>query len=141
MCCIVLSANVFGANDLQSSLHLSLHIFFFFFSSDQFSSMFYEPFYAAILNSGSSAKSFSSRWLSSPAVGAAQSAESVVGKGRMVGSVAPGIWGSGLRGRVTPTSGPATGTSGKEGMVTGWPRAGSTLTVPSGWSWAVVSCS
>lgn len=68
--CIVLSANVFGANDFQSSLH---------YSSDQFSSMFYEPFYAAILNSGSSAKSFSSRRLSSPAVGAAQSAESVVG--------------------------------------------------------------
>lgn len=68
-------------------------------------------------------------------------AETEVGKGRMMGSICPGIWGSGLAGRVTPTSGPPAGTSGKAGRVMGCPMAGSILTVPFGWSWAAVSWS
>lgn len=86
---------------------------------------------------GSSAKSFSTRV--SPAAGGAHWAETEVGKGCTTGSVSPGIWGSGLRGRTTPTS--PTGASGKEGRVMGWSMAGSVLTVPSGWSWVVVSWS
>lgn len=93
------------------------------------------------MNSGSSAKSLSTRVLPSAAALGGHSAETELGKGRTVGSCSPGIWGSGLRGRVTATPWPPAGVSGKEGRVVGWPKAGSTLTVPSGWSWAEVSCS
>ncbi len=88
---------------------------------------------------GSSVKSFSTRVFA--ATEGAHWAETEAGKASMVGSLSPGIWGSGLRGKVTPTSGPPAGTSGMEGMVMGWPMAGSILTVPSGWSWGSVSCS
>lgn len=84
-------------------------------------------------------KSFSTRVAT--ATEGAHWAETEVGKALMVGSLPPGIWGSGLRGRVTPTSGPPAGTSGKEGRVMAWSIAGSILTMPSGWSWAAVSCS
>jgi len=90
---------------------------------------------------GSSAKSLSTRLTGSAGAAGTHSAETEVGKGRMVGSICPGIWGSGLRGRVTPTSGPAAGVSGKEGRVTGLPKSGSILTMPSGWKWTEVSCS
>lgn len=104
----------------------------FFFKSVQFLSEFQEPPHAAGLNKGSSAKTFSTRLVPSAAGG--HWAETVVGKAMMVGSIAPGIWGSGFRGRMTPTSGPPAGTSGKEGIVTGRSMAGSILTMPSGWS-------
>lgn len=111
----------------------------FFFKNVQFLSEFQEPPHAAGLNMGSSAKAFSTRLVPSAAGG--HWAEMAVGKASMVGSIFPGIWGSGFRGRVTPTSGPPAGTSGKEGRVMGWSIAGSILTMPSGWSWAVFSWS
>lgn len=86
--------------------------------------------HATGLNRGSSENSFFTRPL--PTVGMGHSAEREVGKAKTFGSVIPGILGSGLRGRVTPISGPPTGTSGKEGRVIGWPMAGSILIKPSG---------
>lgn len=73
--------------------------------------------HAAGLNLGSSANRLFTRPV--PAAGTGHCADKEVGKAWMVGSVIPGILGSGLRGRVTPTSGPATGTSGNEGKVIG----------------------
>lgn len=96
------------------------------------------PPYAAGLNMGSSEKTFSIRL--SPVAAGAQLGEIALGKGWMMGSICPGTWGSGLRGRVTPTSGPPAGTSGKEGRVMGWFMAGKYFTVPTGWSWAVAAC-
>lgn len=110
-----------------------------FLRSVQFPSEFHEPPYAVGLNMGSSVKSFSTKV--APATAGVHWAETEVGKASMVGSVCPGIWGSGLRSRMTPTSGPPTGTSGKEGRVMGWSMAGSVLTVPSGWSWTSSSWS
>lgn len=100
---------------------------------------FHRPCYTASIKKASSAKSFSTR--SRPAFGTGHWSETEVGKGSIAGSISPGIWGLGLSGRVTPSSGPPAGTSGKEGRVTGWPRAGSIVTMPSGWSWGAFSCS
>lgn len=96
-----------------SSLVFSLCLCVSIFKSVQFLFGFHEPRYAAVLNMGSSAKSFSTRV--SPATTAAHWAETEVGRAWMLGSISPGIWGSGLRGRVTATSGPAAGTSGEGG--------------------------
>lgn len=107
-----------------------------FSRSIQFPSEFNGPPYADGLNKASSAKTFSTRVV--PSAAGAHWAETAVGKAWMVGSIISGIWGSGLRGRVTPTS--PVGTSGKAGRVVGWSMAGSVLTVPSGSS-CPVSCS
>lgn len=135
LCCIVSGADLF--NFLYFSLCLCVS--FFFLKHVKFLSEFQVPLHAVCLNMGSSAKTFSTRLVPSAAGG--HWAETVVGKASMVGSIFPGIWGSGFRGRVTPTSGPPAGTSGKEGRVMGRSIAGSILTVPSGWSWAVFSWS
>lgn len=57
---------------------------------------------------------------------AGHSGDVVLGKGWMVGSLCPGIWGSGWNGRVEACSGPAAGLSGKDGRVMGLSIGGRT---------------
>lgn len=84
----------------------------------------YHIIFAAGENMGSSSKIFSTSV--APNTREVHWAEMEVGKAWMTGSI-------------SPTSGPATGTSGKEGRVMGWLLSGKIITMPSGWSWASFS--